>query len=108
MGFQEAYARNSNSNGITQQTALGQLFEGTKWQYFSWEAENEFNMNPIIYNTERFSFVEAGTTTINLEDLLGTTEWQRYVELHTLFHGELNEDTGELEVHSLGPERYLN
>jgi hypothetical protein len=25
-----------------------------------------------------------------------------------LFHGELNEDTGELETHSLGPERYLN
>ena len=45
MGFQEAYARNANSNGVTQQAALGQLFEGIKWRYLSWETNNAFNAN---------------------------------------------------------------
>ena len=110
MGFQEAFARASPLLGaaVTQQKSLEDLFDGTKYEFLSWGDSNEFNMNPIIYNTERFSFVEAGTTTINFEDLLGTTDWERYVELHTLFHGELNEDTGELETHFLSPERYVN
>ena len=60
MGFQEAYARTTNSEGVTQQTALGQLFEETNWQYYSWEAENEFNMNPIIVNTDRLDVVGVG------------------------------------------------
>ena len=103
MGFQEAYARRSNSQGITQQTALGQLFEGTKWQYFSWEGENVFNMNPIIVDTDRFLPIASGATTIDFEEFLGSEVWQEYVDLHTFFHGD---ESGN--VHFLGPERYVN
>ena len=104
MGFQEAFARASNSQGVTQQTALGQLFKGTQWQYFSWEAQNVFNMNPIIVNTDRFLIVDSGTTTIDIEQFLGPQGWQELHDLHTFFHG--NPNTGM--VHFLGPERYLN
>ncbi len=103
MGFQEAYARMANDEGITQQTALGQLFEGTQWQYYSWEATNEFNMNPFIVNTDRFDPVAFGSTTINFEDFLGQQGWQDFVDLHLFFHGN-----GNGNVHFLGPERYVN
>ncbi|MCH8805559.1 MAG: hypothetical protein IH986_05675 [Planctomycetes bacterium] len=104
LGFQEAYARRSNSQGITQQTALGQLFEGTKWRYFSWEAQNVFNMNPFIVNTDRFSPVDFGTTTVDIEQFLGPVGWQEFFDLHRFFHGDPN--TGN--VHFLGPLRYVN
>ena len=98
MGFQEAFARN---RGLTQQTTLGQLFEGTKWRYHSWEAENQFNMNPIIVNTDRFMHVASGATTIDFEESLSDAEWQDYFDLHAFFHGN------ERGVHFLGPERYV-
>lgn len=99
MGFQEAFARNA---GATQQETLGELFEGTKWRFYSWAADNEFNMNPIIVNTDRFAHVAAGTTTIDFEDFLTPQEWTDYFDLHTFFHG----DDGN--VHFLGPLRYVN
>ena len=104
MGFQEAFARASNSQGVTQQSALGQLFEGTQWRYFSWEAQNVFNMNPFIVNTDRFLPVDSGSTTIDIEQFLGPQGWQEFFDLHTFFHGDPN--TGR--AHFLGPERYLN
>ena len=103
MGFQEAYARRANGEGITQQTALGQLFEGTKWRYFSWEAENVFNMNPFIVNIDRFMVVDFGSTTVDFEEFLGPEGWRDYFELHRFFHGDENGN-----VHFLGPERYVN
>ncbi len=99
MGFQEAFAR--NTGGLTQQTTLGQLFEGTKWRYHSWEAENRFNMNPIVVNTDRFMHVASGATTIDFEDSLSAKDWQDYFDLHAFFHGN------ERGVHFLGPERYI-
>ena len=98
MGFQEAYARTTNSEGVTQQTALGQLFEETKWHYYSWEAENEFNMNPIIVNTDRFNVVSVGVFVVDFEEFLGPEGWEQFHDLHTFFHG----------MHFLGPERYVN
>ncbi len=103
MGFQEAYARRGNSQGITQQTALGQLFQGTRWQYFSWEAQNVFNMNPFIVNTDRFLPVDSGSTTVDIEQFLGAVGWQEFFDLHQFFHGNKNGN-----VHFLGPERYVN
>ncbi len=103
MGFQEAYARRGNREGITQQEALGQLFEGTKWRYFSWEAENVFNMNPFIVNTDRFTVVDYGSTTVDFEEFLGPEGWRDYFDLHRFFHGDENGNT-----HFLGPERYIN
>lgn len=98
MGFQEAYARTTNSEGVTQQTALGQLFEETKWQYYSWETENEFNMNPIIVNTDRLNVVAFGVFVVDFEEFLGADAWQELHDLHEFFHGP----------HFLGPERYVN
>ena len=98
MGFQEAYARTTNSEGVTQQTALGQLFEETKWQYYSWEAENEFNMNPIIVNTNRLNVVAFGVFVVDFEEFLGPEGWMELHDLHEFFHGP----------HFLGPERYVN
>ena len=103
LGFQEAYARRSNRQGITQQTALGQLFDGTSWQYFSWEAENVFNMNPFIVNTDRFLPVDHGSTTVDFEKFLGSKGWQDFFDLHRFFHGDKNGN-----VHFLGPQRYVN
>ena len=88
MGFQEAYARTTGTAGITQQTALGQLFNGTQWQFYSWEAQNEFNMNPIIVNTDRFTPVASGTVTVNFIDFLGPAGWDEYHDLHEFFHGD--------------------
>ena len=102
MGFQEAYARTTGSAGMTQQTALGQLFVGSKWQFFSWEAQNAFNMNPLIVDTDRFSPVASGTMTINFIDFLGAAGWQDFFDLHKFFHGNGG------NVHYLGPERYVN
>ncbi len=99
MGFQEAFARNA---GTTQQETLGELFEETKWRFYSWAVENEFNMNPIIVNTDRFAHVAAGTITIDFQDFLTPEEWTDYVDLHTFFHG----DDGN--VHFLGSERFVN
>lgn len=73
LGFQEAFARNQ---GVTQQTSLGEVFQETKWEYLSWEAENEFNMNPIIVNTDRFSIVDSGTTTVDFQNDLTTRQGQ--------------------------------
>lgn len=103
MGFQEAYARRTGTAGITQQTALGQLFTGTKWQFFSWEAQNAFNMNPIIVDTDRFSPVASGSSTVNFIDFLGAAGWKDFFDLHTFFHGN-----GGGNTHFLGPERYVN
>jgi len=99
MGFQEAFARN---RGLTQQTTLGQLFEGTKWRYFSWEAENVFNMNPFIVNTDRFLPVDYGSMTVDFEEFLGPQGWRDFFDLHTFFHGDENGNT-----HYLGPDRYV-
>jgi len=99
MGFQEAYARNVNSKGITQQSTLGELFENTKWEFLSWEAENEYNMNPIIVNTDRFDIVASGVFVVNFETFLGTDGWKQFYELHAFFHQS---------SHFLGPERYVN
>lgn len=103
MGFQEAYARRANGDGVTQQTALGELFDGTQWQYFTWEAENVFNMNPIIVNTDRFMPIDSGSLTVNFVDFLGSDQWDDFVELHEFFHGD-----GNGNVHFLGPNRYIN
>ena len=86
MGFQEAYARNVNSEGITQQSTLGELFENTKWEFLSWEAENEYNMNPIIVNTDRFDIVASGVFVVNIETFLGTEGWKQFYKLHLFFH----------------------
>ena len=103
LGFQEAYARRSNNQGITQQMALGQLFEGTRWQYFSWGTQNVFNMNPFIVNTDRFLPVDSGSTTVDIEKFLGPEGWQEFFDLHWFFHGDKNGN-----VHFLAPERYVN
>ena len=102
LGFQEAYARRSNNQGITQQTALGQLFQGTQWQYFSWEAQNVFNMNPFIVNTDRFLPIAHGSTTVDFQVFLGPEGWRDFFDLHTFFHGENG------NAHFLGPDRFVN
>jgi endonuclease/exonuclease/phosphatase family metal-dependent hydrolase len=99
MGFQEAYARNTNSEGITQQSTLGELFEDTKWQFLSWEAENEYNMNPIIVNTDRFDIVATGVFVVNVETFLGTEGWKQFYKLHLFFHQS---------SHYFEPERYVS
>jgi len=99
MGFQEAYARNVNSEGITQQSTLGELFENTKWEFLSWEAENEYNMNPIIVNTDRFDIVASGVFVVNIETFLGTEGWKQFYKLHLFFHQS---------NHVFEPERYVS
>ena len=99
MGFQEAYARNVNSEGITQQSTLGELFENTKWEFLSWEAENEYNMNPIIVNTDRFDIVATGVFVVNVETFLGTEGWKQFYKLHLFFHQS---------NHVFEPERYVS
>jgi len=99
MGFQEAYARNNNSEGITQQSTLGELFEDTKWQFLSWESENEYNMNPIIVNTDRFDIVATGVFVVNVETFLGTKGWKQFFKLHLFFHQS---------SHYFEPERYVS
>ena len=114
LGFQEAFARPDRFGNVTQQTSLGEVFDGTKWDFYTWEVESEYNptpnennWNPIIVNMDRFTHVAAGSKTVDFEAFLGEDDWHDYHHLHEIFHGEQDEH-GEWSAHSLEPERYVN
>ena len=102
IGFQEAYARRGNQDGITQQMALEELFVGTVYQFFEMASANADNMSVIAVNTDRFTVVDSGTIKIDFEVFLGADDWRLYFDYHAFFHG----DGGF--VHYLSPIRYLN
>ena len=102
IGFQEASTMVSNSDGVTQQDALGQLFDGTQYQYLTWEVQGGNIMSVIAVNTDRFSPVANGTHPMDLVDDIGETAWERYHDLHGTFHAQ-----GGF-VHRMSSERHAN
>lgn len=102
IGFQEAYARRGNENGVTQQAALEEMFAGSEYQFFEMASVADYNMSVIAVNTERFTTLASGTEEIDFEAFLGSDAWQQYFDLHELFHGRNG------FVHYLSPIRYLN
>jgi hypothetical protein len=114
MGFQEAFARPNRFGTTTQQTALGEIFDGTKYRFYTWEVASQYNAtpsennwNPIIVNTQRFTHVAAGSRTVNFQTYLGDDTWDDYFRLHEVFHDDDPND-GEFSAHSLTPQRYVN
>jgi len=84
IGFQEAYA----ANGSSQQSDLAAAFAGTKWTILRWDNLNSNNKNPIGLNTDRYDLVASGVIVLDMVEGVGASGWQRYFDLHTVFHGE--------------------